>query len=208
MKRLSLKYLLITLVLGAFVLTIVVIANVYYGINITSMTRDVTVLGAIHPFSGFVSSLGILLWCGTASISLLTAIICFSKKLKNVFEFFLSSAFLSTYLLLDDLFLFHEQSGSIGLSEKIVFSFLGIAVALYLFVFKKIILKSNYLMLIISLSFLLISIIIDSIQPYLWQKGNLHALLEDGTKWLGIVRWSSYHFRTSRKFLASNVEKV
>ncbi len=172
------------------------------------MTRDVTVIGGIHPFSGFISSLGILLWCATASICFFTATILYSRRLNTFFWFLLFTALLSTYLLFDDLFLFHEFVESWNIGEELVYIVLGIAIVTYLIVFRTIILKTKFLMLLLALCLLAASVIIDTIQPYFWQKGDVHAFLEDGTKWLGIVSWYSYHINTSYMCIAYKIEKT
>ena len=107
---------------------------------------------------------------------------------------------MTTYLLLDDLFLFHETLASmyLGVNEKIIFVVLGIAVFTYLAKYRRIILKTNYSNLLLALGFLSLSVVIDSIlEPWLSQIGQWEFFLEDGFKWLGIVSWCSYYIDTS-----------
>src|SRR6056297_2157274 len=110
MRKMSLIQLLATGIPCLLILTLVLIVNKKYDVEIEWMTRDVTVLGRIHPFSGFVSSLGILLWPITAGICLFTSIFYRKDIWKDNFGFFLYAAFLSFYLLFDDLFTLHEHA--------------------------------------------------------------------------------------------------
>lgn len=203
MRAIKAKQLLLTWVPALFILLIAILVNQVYDVRIVSMTRDVTVLGHIHPFSGFVSSLGILLWTVTAAICLFASVIFKKSEQKDLFWFFLSAALLSFYLLFDDLFTLHEHSGIIFKGgEYFIYLVLGIAMLVYLIYFKTTIFKSNYIMLLMALFLFSSSIAVDVIQPYFWKKGDLHALIEDGTKWMGIACWCSYYVHTAYKYLS------
>lgn len=195
-----------TIIPSLVVLLIAIIANKFYDVRIISMTRDVSSLGKIPSFYGFISSLGILLWMATVAICFFTSTLLKTINETFSYRFMLSSAILSSYLLIDDLFLLHEHSGVLFKgSELFIYALLGVSVFLYLIIFKSIILKTNYLVLILALFFLFASISIDSIQPFLWGKGDLHAFLEDGTKWIGICFWCSYYAQTSFKYLSQRL---
>jgi hypothetical protein len=83
------------------------------------MTRDIAAIAKIHPLSGFLSNLGILLWCAAASICSFAAMTLRKIKPRDIFWFLLSSAVLSAYLMFDDLFQFHEELAPtyLGLNE-------------------------------------------------------------------------------------------
>ena len=68
MKTVSARYLLIVFVPSISILLAVAVVSVLFKVSIPDMTRDVTALANIHPLSGVLSNLGILLWCSTASI--------------------------------------------------------------------------------------------------------------------------------------------
>ena len=103
-------------------------------------------------FANFVSSLGVLLWCAAASICLFAAMTLRNVTPRDTFWFLLSSALLSTYLLFDDLFQFHEDLASryLGLNEKVATAALLIAISTYLIAFRRIILRTNFSFLIVS----------------------------------------------------------
>lgn len=176
MKYLNKWQLLLTFSPALLVLLGALIVHKTYDISIISMTRDVTTLGNIHPLSGFISSIGILIWTAAASISLITAIIL--SKEKEKFNFLLYSALFTFYLLLDDLFLIHERSGGwLRGGEKAIVILLGFTLLLQLILFYKTIYKTSFFMLLLAIGFLFFSVVIDSIQPYFWERGNcMHFL--------------------------------
>lgn len=199
----KIKKQLLFMLLPAFaVLVAAVVAHYILGIAIIQMTRDVATLGNLHPFSGFISSLGILLWTATTSVCIFTATIIGFKSNDEHFYFIGTAGLITAYLLFDDLFLFHEFLESwFNNGEKIVYAALAIAVTIWILRFKKAILLTDYYILIMALLFLSLSVIVDTIQPFFWEKGNIHALAEDGFKWIGIVCWFSYFWVTSLLFI-------
>lgn len=162
------------------------------------MTQDVTALAGVHPLTGFLSSLGVLLWCVAASICFFAAWTLRNSKPGDIFWFLLFSALLSAYFLFDDLFQFHEELAYryLGLKEKTVTAALLIAVFAYLIFFRRIILRTNFSILLSALGFFTTSVVIDQ-----WLSHKY--FFEDGAKWLGIASWCSYFTHTSYLFLAS-----
>ncbi len=103
-------------------------------------------------------------------------------------------------LLLDDLFLIHEDAipNYLGISEKLVFLAYGLITALYLVRFRKVILRTNYVIFAIAFMFLAASVFIDllpglsrwiPLPPMLLGE---NYLLEDGAKLFGITTWFFY----------------
>jgi hypothetical protein len=173
-----------------------------------TMTRDVTAIANVHPLSGILSNLGVILWCAAASICAFAAIILRDVKPKALFWFLLSSSLLSAYLLLDDFLLFHEKLAPsyLDLSEKFIFSVLGTAVFTYLVAFRRMILRTNFATLLLALGFLTTSVFIDVIlEPWLRQLGHWTFFFEDGAKWLGIAFWCSYYVHTCHSLVVSNL---
>ena len=204
MKLIITRQLLITLVPAILILMVVATVSIFSQINITSFIRDVTAIANIHPLSGILSTLGILLWCVAASVSLFSAFILRNYGQSKIFKFLFISSLLSTYLMLDDAFLFHEVLAFkyFGIDEKIVLLTLGISVLAYLISFRQIILKTKYSVLLLAFSFLTISVLTDGIlDPWFWSLGHWEYFIEDGAKWLGIASWCSYYVQTSYVFV-------
>lgn len=162
------------------------------------MTQDATAIAGIHPLSGFLSSLGVLLWCVAASICFFAAWTLRNSKPRDMPWFLLFSALLSAYLLFDDLFQFHEDLASryLGLNEKVAVAALLIAISAYLIAFRRIILRTNFTVLLLALGFFATSVVIDTLLCS-------EYFFEDGAKWLGIASWCSYFAQTSHQFLVS-----
>lgn len=206
MKRLSVKQLLSIFVPSVSILVFVVIVHQHFKISMEDIFRDPTVLGKIHPLSGILSNLGILLWWATTSVCLFTAMCLLKLKQSEKFWFLLSSGLLSAWLTFDDLFLFHEAAEwFFGLTQGILIKSLAIVVFAYLLRFRNMILQTNFLMLFLALGFLSTSAIIDHFQEWrlLSSLGEWRIFLEDGTKWLGIASWCGYYAHTSFQMLCN-----
>ncbi|MFW5451366.1 MAG: hypothetical protein ACKE9I_07185 [Methylophagaceae bacterium] len=211
MKSINKRHLLITLLPSILILVIVAIVSIYFNVKIPLITRDVAAIGKINPLYGILSSLGVLLWCVTASVCFFSAMILKNIGQANNFWFLLNSAFLSSYLMLDDLFLFHESLASMyfGINEKVVFVILGLVVFAYLTKYRLKILKTNYSVLLLALGFLSLSVVIDTVlEQWLWRTGSWKFFIEDGFKWLGIVSWCSYYMHTSLLLIINKPKKL
>ncbi len=173
-------------------------------IDIDQMTRDVTAIAGINPFSGLLSNLGILLWSVSASICLFVAIAARPNIGKRDFGFLLSSALLSGWLLFDDWFLFHETLAywHLGVEEEWVKLSLVIVFAFYLLHFRKFILRTSYIFLIAAAGLFLSSILVD---VFFEETLNLQwvVFFEDALKWLGICFWCSYYVDTAYQVLVT-----
>lgn len=194
------RQLVITLVPAILMLMAVVMVSMFSQINIGSLTRDVAAIADIHPLTGALSTLGFFLWCAAASSSLFAAMVLQRLNQTKTFWFLFCSALLSTYLMMDDAFLFHEAlvSRYLGINETVFLAVLGFFVLAYLAKFKKIILTTRYGVLLLGLGFLFFSVAFDvSLQLRLWRLGDWQYFIEDGTKWLGIASWCSYYVHTS-----------
>jgi hypothetical protein len=181
------------------------VAGVLFQVDMDVMTRDVTATANVHPLTGILSNLGILLWCAAASICAFAAVTLRNVKPGEAFRFLLCSALLSAYLLLDDFFLFHDELAPryLGVDEKLVYAALGIAVSAYLIAFWRVILQTHFAVLLLALGFLGSAVVMDALlEPWLRRLGHWEYFVEDGAKWLGIAAWCSYYVRTSYQLVA------
>ena len=195
----SAQHLLITFV--PTVLTLVVLAAIseMYAVPMADITRDMAQIGGIHPLSGILSNLGIILWCATAATCLFSALVLRSGP-SDAYYFLLSSAGLSAALLIDDFFAVHDFLAEryLHIDEKVVIAALGVATVVLLVAFRPtIILKTHYRLLLLAPGFFAISVGADAFDDRLWRLGQWQYLLEDGAKWLGIAGWCSYYVVTS-----------
>ena len=78
----------------------------------------------------------------------------------------------------------------LGVPEAITYAvYIGLALG-YFATSWRTILQNRVSMLLVSLFFLATSILIDSV---LHSESDLHVLLEDGAKFLGIAGWAAFH---------------
>lgn len=102
--------------------------------------------------------------------------------------FLFSFGILTTFLLFDDMLMFHELviPTYLHLPEIMVYLTYGLGVMYCFVAFSKQILSTNYFILLMALCFFGISILTDVV----WAEGFRGAVLvEDGAKFLGIVSW-------------------
>jgi hypothetical protein len=207
MKNIPARQLLITLVPALVILAAIAAASILFHVSIKDMTNDVSEIMDIHPLSGFLSNLGILLWTATASVCFFAAMTLRARESREMFWFLLFSAMLSAYLMLDDLFRIHEFLAFLylGVKEKFVVGGVGLAVCAYLISFRSVILRTNYGVFILAMGFLTISAGVD-MTPARWfgEHGEWVNFYEEGAKWLGIACWCSYYVRTSYQILISH----
>lgn len=167
-------------------------------------------------YLGMVTKFGILLWCATAAICLFTSLYLkpLSLSLKHQ-RFLLYAGVITTVLMLDDSFQFHEEvfPTYFGIPEKMVYLAYVIMVALYLVKFHKIIWNSRYLVFLgfafvcFALSILLdMRAIIDLVERGLIYDRD-RDLLENGFKLFGIVSWFTYFSLTCKEQLQQGMHR-
>jgi hypothetical protein len=113
-------------------------------------------------------------------------------------EFLLWSGTITAVLTLDDLFQFHEDLAVryLRIDDKLVVLTYGVAVLAYLVRFRRIILKSEYPLLLAGLALFGGSNVVDVALQDRWIS-DWRIFVEDGLKLLGIVSWSAYLIRTA-----------
>lgn len=173
--------------------------------EVSTFTLDPAVLLGASPFLGVASNLGILLWAGTAAITLFTAMLLQRRDQQPDFATFLRGAGLLTgWLLLDDLFLFHEWLFPIvlGIPQALVLIVYCGAVALFLRRYVALILRTDYWLLVLALAWFSLSVGVDQLATDVFARNVLY-FVEDGAKLLGIVGWLGYFVRVSALSLGS-----
>jgi hypothetical protein len=182
-------------VLATFALT--ALASAYADVPISLFLRDATATLDGHPLTGMQSNLGVLVWAA-AAICVFSSVILWQHQPfdKTLSAFFLWSGVITAVLLLDDLFLFHDDLAYryLGLDEKVILVGYGLAIMLYGAIFRQTILSSKYSLLLIAGVFFSLSIVIDFFLDK-WES-PWRIFLEDGFKLLGIASWSGYFIRT------------
>ncbi len=148
-----------------------------------------------HTYYGFVSNLGVLAWTATAAVCLFAAVLfVLQYRHKSLIWFAASAGVLTGWLALDDAFMVHEVVlPSFGVPQNAVLASYVVLAALYAMVSWRLILKSDYLILLVGGAALALSIAVDtvfhSLLPFL-------VSLEDSAKFFGICCWSAFHIST------------
>jgi len=150
---LSRRHLLVTFAIAIPVLVAVIAVGIHLGTDMQALTTD----------GSFISDLGALLWCVAATVCIYTALILRNHQTKEVRQFLLYSALLTSYLLVDDFFRIHDLyfPKYFNMDEKIIY--LVLAIAAFALVIKcwRTILETNYIVMLVGLGLLAISIISD-----------------------------------------------
>ncbi len=179
-----------TALIGSLILAIVIT-----GQPVSIFTRDPAAITNEPFYLGAFSNIGILFWCAASTICFFAFALL--KDLPNKTQdrrFLLSSGLLNLWLLLDDLFLLHEDvlPRKFGIPEKLVYLTYGVIVALYLVKFRKYIFKTKFILLFLGLGLFAISIFLDNITLFTQHNEDLYLVLEDGGKLMGIFDWFIY----------------
>jgi hypothetical protein len=155
-------------------------------------------------YVGLVSNFGVLLWGAAASTSLFGGWLAFkSRKNRESAWFLICFGLISTLLMLDDLYLLHEEviEDHLHIPQKFVFVAYGVLVLGLLIRFRKIIFDSDFSLLYLAFGFLAISVAVDLfVTPeefFIFGGFPGRHIIEDGFKLLGIATWSVYFTRTS-----------
>lgn len=155
-------------------------------------------------YVGLVSNFGILLWGAAASTCLFGGLSIFKCEQHRESAWFLVGfGFISMLLMLDDLYLLHEEviEDHLHIPQKFVFAVYGIIVSGLLIRFRRLILESDFLLLILAFALLAISVAVDLfVTPeefVIFGGFPGRHIIEDGFKLLGIATWSVYFARTS-----------
>jgi hypothetical protein len=163
---------------------------------ISDFTRDPAAVTQSSPFVGVLSNIGILAWCAAAAICFFSVAFLRYHMAKNgTMAFLLALGTITTILLVDDLFLFHEKVAPIylHLSETRLFMLYGVMLLAFLSGFYGKIRQTDFLLLFGAFGFFAMSLLVDVLPENILPG---HHLFEDGFKFFGIVTWLGYCWRT------------
>ena len=179
------------------ILTIIVLSFLSIYAKVKSKGYGIEVLFS-DPFDisifylGWFTAVSEALWCMSIAICLFTTILL--PRANRKFNWFLSmSAVVMTLLYLDDRFrvtlILTVIFGTYQIVKAIVYLLYGLLLILYAWMFRHTIKKTPYTPLVIAFCLFGFSSAID-ITP-MSSKG-IHAMLEDGTKLIGLMNLTIY----------------
>ena len=170
------------------------------------LTRDPLAIAELPFYFGVVSNIGAIIWSAAASICLF---VFFSTDNSVVYKrlrsYLLFSGLLTLMLLLDDLFMLHEQffPEYLFIPKRIVIISYGALTILHFVVFRRIVKETEYFILVIAFAFFSVSLFVDSVPSesvtFFWRLMNY--VVVDGAKLLGIASWFVYFSRVSAAVL-------
>lgn len=173
--------------------------------DISVFTRDVFSVTKVPPIVGFLSNLGAFVWCAALSVIMFSIYCSKNSASVRMLGFLYLSAVLTGWILLDDFFQMHDYWFIlIGINENDAYIGLAIVLILYIVIFFRIIIKTNYILFLLALTFLFFSFVFDIIQHFYGfgkTGGRWYVFLEDAPKWIGACFWASYYFSTARRAL-------
>jgi hypothetical protein len=177
-------------------------------IPMSVFTRDTIAVADVPPYYGILSNLGVLIWGAAGSICFFSFYILKEMGNSKYNSFLLLGVFISYLLLFDDFFTLHELGSNFLYRyypmnhEYTIFGGYGLLVLFYLWYHKALILKSDFVFLFVALCFFALSIIVDHGYETLFSSeyNDIRYLVEDGSKFLGIVNWTIYQIRTIANF--------
>lgn len=151
----STRHLMITFLLSTLVLVAIVSINFLFTDRVHAVTGD----------GSFLSNLGIILWCVGASVCLFAGALLSDAQQQKPRQFLVYSGLLTAYLLFDDFFQLHELyfPKLFHIDEKVIYLLLAIAAIIIVIRFKKVILQTNYTVMLMAFGFLAIAVAADGI---------------------------------------------
>ncbi len=174
-------------------LAVLLVAHCVTNIPFEKFTADPATVFGYNPLFGYISNLGVILWAACVGVCLLSAgIINVNKRERHTVHFLIAFGALTAVLMLDDLFMFHESLAPnyLNISEKWVILAYGIYAAACFYHFRKVILINDMRYLILAITALGASVLVDQIATKFYFPGEY--FVEDGLKFIGIASWLAY----------------
>lgn len=175
---------------------------IYKNIEPANLTRDTATILNGPAYTGALSNFGILLWSATAAIMIFSAVHLYKNTVQRRAALMtLLFGLLTTMLCFDDTYQFHEKafSGIIYVPEELIYLFYLTCIVVIATVCRVIVVTTPFIIGITAMAFFGVSILIDEINL---PSGRHDAFVEDCFKFIGIVLWTVYHFKSAFGFIS------
>lgn len=206
----SIRLLLMKIYMPALILLFgIALLKIIFRVDIGSITRDSLQLFEAPPFVGILSNIGILCWCSVMAISFFASrLIQREADRGKMAQFLFYSGLLTCFLMLDDFFLFHEivLPDYLHIRQELIYPSYLIIIITYLIKFCKIILRTDYIFLVLAFMFFGVSISIDLVSEII----TIPELFffEDGSKFMGVLSWAVYFIRTGLQVMNGQLSTI
>jgi hypothetical protein len=191
-----------------------VLSRTIDNVSLAFLLRDVTATGKLPFFAGFVSQLGAILWSASLTVCLFALLMIHRQAsiLSGARRFLLYGSILTLILLLDDIFLLHEEFATdyLHMKERYVYAGYMVVAAGFVLLNWKEFLSSEYALLLLAFVLFATSIFFDVLPlddldlPHFWEQ--LELFLEDGFKFAGIATWLLYFARYAIQRIERNYQ--
>ena len=157
------------------------------------------------PYEGILTGVSEVLWCVAVTICAFTFGVVRQQKSRSRSQIFLFfSALLLGVFFLDDRFRMTLILSSLGVSKKLIYLCYASGVFIYSVKFWRFIKTTAYLPLIAAVFLLAISRFEDLFSV---RSQGLHAMLEDGTKLLGVLNLALYFWHVCDRELGRYLQQ-
>ena len=197
-KKESLIALLKIFVPGIIILAIGAICHIIFNVPFSNYSRDPIQVLEGKPYVGAISNVGILLWSASASILFFSAILGTILNIpKRLVQFLVYGGVLTSLMLMDDMFLFHDVifPEYLNISQNFFYISYGIILIIYLYLYKSVLLTTDYILLLAAFGLFAASVAVDEFVEHVVEL-RAEYLFEDGFKLLGITSWFAFFSRT------------
>lgn len=184
---------------SALALGAVALLHLWRHVSYGDLTRDPAASLDAPMYLGLLSNAGMVLWAAATGICLFAGGLCrLSRPGTRWPAFLLAFGALTGFLLMDDLYMFHDEifPDHLGISQGLMYgAYLGLIAFLFVY-FRGVIARTPYLLLLACAGFgvsVLADIASDSIGDFF--------LVEDGAKFVGIAYWLAYLTRCAAQAL-------
>lgn len=152
--------------IGLLFIGVGILSRVVEDASLQFFLRDVTATGELPFFGGFVSLIEAVLWSASLTVCFFSLTLMYRRNsgLAASKQFLLHGGILTGMLLLDDIFLFHEEIAPdyLHIGEKYVIGVYSIVGIIFVFSNWNEILSSEYLILFLALALFGMSIFLDA----------------------------------------------
>ena len=165
-------------------------------VSVTALLKDPSTIAGTHPFVGFVSNIGIVLWWMTSAICLYAGALAVAQRRNPADASFLIAGGLLTGLFaFDDLFLLHEWIGPqlLSLSQLAILACYGVLAVAYIAGFWKQIMRHSPLLFALSVLCGATSALADLSPIVIGYENPTVSVIEDGAKFVAIAFWATFH---------------
>ncbi len=170
-------------------------------IPFSDLTRDpLAIMGKKGaPHLGLLSNLGALVWCTTAAVCAFSALrLALGREARRQSVFLFVAAAFTSLLLFDDLFMLHENLRlRVAWGELALFAVYGGCTLYYGFAFRGVLRQLGFFAPLLAVCLLATSVAVDVSKLTATTSAVWPWVLEDGSKFVGLVVWAAFHIRAA-----------